>query len=52
MRLKMILGVVVLSILACFAGCGGTRYENGVKIEKSGWFGSVEQEVNSDSEGS
>ncbi|MGB0371926.1 MAG: hypothetical protein ACPGN3_11370 [Opitutales bacterium] len=45
MSITLVLGI----LLSLFSGCGGTRYENGVKIEGDGWFGSVEPESESDS---
>lgn len=44
---------VLLGVLAlAFSGCGGTRYENGVKIEKSGWFGAVDSVSETESQDS
>ena len=50
-RLK-VLGVLSVVLFAFLTGCGSTKYDNGVKIEKGGWFGQVQQEVNTDIQGS
>ena len=47
---------IFIPLMVCVAfllsGCSRTREENGVTIEKGGWFGSVEQQVVEDTEGS
>ena len=52
MKRLQVLSVLCVVSCAFFSGCSSTKYDNGVKIEKSGWFGHVQQEVNTDSQGS